>query len=172
MTIETFKYSIKKGNRFNDFLNYFISLTILFFGLYLLIRILYGSFHSSTSAGTLLRLIVSTSFCLMGLYGFWRIPKDYKITQIPSLKKTDEKWEIIDEYLSQQKIVTKSKRTNFIECRYRNNFFNLVDLSIYFDDEIFLFNTHSVNLTSFGFIDFGLTKRSTQKLKKHIQACL
>jgi hypothetical protein len=109
----------------------------------------------------------------MGSYGFWRITIDYKVTSIFSLKKTDEKWKIIDEYLSQLKIESKSLNMGIVECRYKNKFLNKVDLTISVDDEKYLFNAHGVDITEAGgFIDFGLTRRATKKLKKHIQACL
>lgn len=178
MTIEAFRKYIKKNrlnnliSRLNYLINYLICLVFKLAGIYLLFITLYDGFNTNNLTGIYIPIIGPIFLCFIGSYGFWRIPRDYEVTSIFSVKKTDEKWNIINDYLSQLKIESRSLTIGVVECRYKNKFFNRVDLTIYVDDEKFLFNAHGVDFGSGGFIDFGLTGRSKRKLKKYIQSCL
>ena len=110
---------------------------------------------------------------LPGLYGFWRIPKDYEVVYLSSNKPKLEKLEIVNRYLASLRIENQTITNDLIQCRYRTLFLNKVDLNIFIDEEKVLLNAQGVDQAGAkGFIDFGLTYRATRKLKDYMKASL
>ena len=174
MTIEQFNQKIKKRDKFDDLLNYLTCIAFIALGLFFLFEIIDDGFNTSiTGVEKYKGLFLPLIFILLGIYGFWRIPKDYEVINLRSNRSKDEKSKIVNDYLSNLKIEQKTVDNDFIECRYRNLFFNKVDLRIFIDEQGILFNAQGVDQSGAkGFIDFGLTRRATRRLKKHIKANL
>jgi hypothetical protein len=172
MTIEQFNQKIKKRDKFDNLFNYLICSVFIALGLFLLFKILDDGFNNSISGVERYEMLLLPLICILpGIYGFWRIPKDYKLNSIRSNKTIDEKLKIITEYLSDLKIEQKTVDNNFIECRYENIFLNKVDLRIFIDEQEILFNAQGVDQSgATGIIDFGLTSRATRRLKKYLKA--
>ena len=109
----------------------------------------------------------------LGVYGFWRIRQDYIITSFYSNASLDKKNKVVEEYLSNVKVLFRAKDGNYYSYRYRNKFFMLVDLRVYLDDDKILFNVmggHSSSLK--GIIDLGLTKRAIKRFENYLIDCL
>ena len=174
MTIEQFNQKIKKRDKFDDLLNYLTCIAFIALGLFFLYKIMEDGFNTSMKGVEKYKvLLLPLIFILPGIYGFWRIPKDYEVISIRSKKTKDEKLKIITDYLSDLKIEQKTVDNDFIECRYRNFFFNKVDLRIFIDEQEILFNAQGVDQSGAkGFIDFGLTRRATRRLKRYLHANL
>jgi len=174
MTKEQFTQRIKKRDKFDDILNYFVCVAFVLFGLCISYVIIDDDLNTSNIlTGKYKGLLISIYLILLGMYGFWRIPKDYEVMNIRSNKSKDEKSKIINDYLSNLKMEQKTVDNGFIECRYRNMFFNKVDLRIFIDEHGILFNAQGVDqYGGKGFIDFGLTRRATKRLEKYIRANL
>ncbi|WP_207420713.1 hypothetical protein [Desertivirga brevis] len=170
MTESEFKKKIRKGSRWDDGLNYIFCVFIVAFGLVFS----YNIYKNGITAPTGYRVLFIPLMCLVpGLYGFWRIPKDYEVFTIKSEKSIDNKRAIVDSYLSTLKVETITEDQGFITCRYRNAFFNKVDLSILIDEEKVLLSARGVDqYGGKGFIDLGLTYRASKKLRKYMQASL
>ncbi len=101
-----------------------------------------------------------------GLYGFYRIPQDYKITKIPSNKTILEKTAIIKKYLQDMKILEETLEVNYFQIRYTNKFFNLIDMFVFFDNNNFFINVRQK--ANNGYLDFGTGKRATRRIIKYI----
>jgi hypothetical protein len=102
-------------------------------------------------------------------YVLWRIPKEFMVTRIDSLKTVEEKRTIIEKYFADVKIVTKMIDNRFISICYQNKYFTRIDARFYIDDDKILFNVQGANTHQLkGVIDFGLTARATRRLEKYL----
>jgi hypothetical protein len=166
-----FKKVITHEHKTDNTANYVLSIAFICMGIYFLYKI-YADYDSTKGNAVFLILLLPFILFSTGFYGLWRISKDYIVTSISSTKTISEKENLIDKYfsISKHKIVWKEKRDDLIYIRYRNVFWNFVDLKIYIDDNKYIFNAQGADLTrSKGIIDFGLTKRANNKLKKYFQ---
>jgi len=173
MTDKQFKDTIRKPNKFDDALNYVICTVFIVAGVFFAYRI-YGDGFNQEQGLEKYKVLLIPLFCILpGLYGFWRIPKDYEVVCISSDKPKSEKLEIVNRYLLNLKVENQTVTDGLIKCRYRNVFFNKVDLNIYIDEEKVLLNAQGVDQAGAkGFIDFGLTYRATMRLEKYMKASL
>ncbi|MEK6482554.1 hypothetical protein WJR50_33810 [Catalinimonas sp. 4WD22] len=169
MTVDQFKQELKEPEKTNDILNYLVCVFFIGFGIWMIGDLIINDFYHPRHKGNYLILLAPLLSIIIGIYGFWRIPKDYQIGCINSVKTIDEKWMVINEYLSQLKIRSKKIENNQIECVYRNKFFNSLVISVYLDENKVLFNVQSLDSVNKGIIDFGLSKRATKRLKKFLE---
>ena len=173
MTYDQFKVTIRKQSKFDDTLNYVTCVAFIAIGLYFAYLIYVEGFDQEQGLEKYKLLFLPLIFILPGLYGFWRIPKDYEVVYIKSDRTKSEKLKIVDQYLSNLKVETQSVTNDLIKCRYRNVFFNKVDLNIFIDEKKVLLNAQGVDqVGSKGFIDLGLTYRASRRLKKYMKASL
>ncbi|WP_423149731.1 hypothetical protein [Rubrolithibacter danxiaensis] len=173
MTYDQFKNTIRRPSKFDDTLNYVTCIAFIAAGLFFAYRIYVDGFSHERGLEKYKILLLPLIFILPGLYGFWRISKDYEVVYISSDKPKSEKLEIINRYLSNLRVENQTITNDLIRCRYRNVFFNKVDLSIYIDEEKVLLNAQGVDQAGAkGFIDFGLTYRAARRLKTYMKASL
>jgi len=158
-----FRKLILKEHKTDNTVNYILCFALICMGIYFLFKIITDY---DPAKGNEVFLILLLPFILFsaGLYGLWRISKDYIITSVFSKKTISEKENIIDNYftISRHKLVLTEKKDDIIYIRYRN---------IFIDNDKYIFNAQGADLTSAkGIIDFGLTKRANIKLKKYLQS--
>ncbi|MBK9378237.1 MAG: hypothetical protein IPM86_08330 [Saprospiraceae bacterium] len=97
MTYEEFTNKFKKTNSFDKYWNYFISIAVIGVGLYFLYQLNFTEWYDlkKVTAGNIMPIWGINVFCglliLLGLYGFWRIPKTYEMTFIKSEFSIDKK---------------------------------------------------------------------------------
>lgn len=162
-----FKKAITFSSNSDNKFNYFLCATLIMIGLYFMIKFIvdYEEFKNKESLMTIILPLV------FAFYGLWRIPKDYIVSAISSRKPINEKESIINSYFttSKLKVIWSNKNENVIDIRYRNYYFNKVDLKVYIDNEKFLFNAQGTDITGAkGIWDFGLTNRANQKIKNFL----
>jgi hypothetical protein len=171
MSEEEFKEAITYEYKTDNTVNYILCIAIIILGVYFLYQI-YVDFESSQSKYAWLVLLLPLMLFSEGFYLLWRISKDYLISIVPSTKPISEKVTIIDDYLSLSKneIIWNERNYEIIQIRYKNRFYNYVDLNIYIDNEKFMFNAQGVDRRRpKGMIDFGLTKRANIKFKRFLR---
>jgi hypothetical protein len=162
MNYELFVTAVKGKDKITRFFNYVLCITVMLMGLYFLV-----DFNKSgkISADYFFLLLVA-----MGLYGFYRIPQDYKITSIASNKTVSDKAEIVKKYLEGKKLFEETIESNYFQIRYRNKYLTLIDMFIYIDNNYFYINVRQK--ASGGYLDFGIGKRATRKIITHIKDAL
>ena len=166
-----FRKLILKEHKTDNTVNYILCFALICMGIYFLFKII-TDYDPAKGNEVLLILVLPLFLFLAGFYGLWRISQDYIITSVLSTKTISEKENFIDNYLaiSRHKIVWRQKKDKINYIRYRNIFWNFVDLKIYIDNDKFMFNAQGADLTSAkGIIDFGLTKRANVRLKNYLQ---
>lgn len=125
-------------------------------------------FHSLTPAGRAVLPLYGAIFLIsIGSYGFWRIPKDYKVTKIVSDYPLEEKKQIIEDYILLVKGEHITMDEAIVKFQYRNTYWNSVNVHIAVDKDSFLLNAKSVGIGSSGFIDFGLGRRALKKVETY-----
>jgi len=171
MNESEFKKIITHEKKSDNTVNYILCTGLIIMGFYFLMKI-YNDFDPTKGNEVFLILPIPFILFCAGFYGLWRIPKDYFVSIVSSTQTISKKENLIDDYLklSKHKIIWREKTDNIIDVRYRNIFWNYVDLKIYVDNDKFMFNAQGADLTSAkGIIDFGLTRRANNKLMNFLQ---
>lgn len=106
---------------------------------------------------------------LLGLYGFWRIPKTYEITFIKSAYSIDKKREVVNQIIGDFKLNELEAIEQYRHFRYTGRFWNSFDIYIFYDSNNFYLNAQQIDFgNDGGFIDFGTSKRITNRFKNKI----
>ncbi len=170
MTVDQFKQKLEKSEKFSDVLNYLTCTFFIGFGFWMIGDLAINKFpYPETDYEKYLILLFPLAFLAIGIYGFWRIPKNYQIGCVYSSKTIEEKWTIVHEYLSHLNVKSKTTDDNQIECIYRNKYLNSLVVRIHLDDDKILYNVQSLDTGDKGIIDLGLSKRATKRLKKFLE---
>ena len=173
MTVQTFRNKITGVYKTDNVINYVTCIIFIFGGLFLLFKIIQGKYTHIQNSSALLVILIPLMPIALGVYGIWRIRQDYIVTSFYSNASIDKKSKVVDEYLSNVKVLFRSKDGNYYSYRYRNRFFMLVDLRVYLDDDKILFNVMGGDSSSLkGIIDFGLTKRAIKRFENYLIDCL
>jgi hypothetical protein len=177
MTYEDFSNRFKKTNSHDKIWNYFISLTVICLGLFFLYLLHFTQWYDPQKVTTKNATPIwgINVFCglliLLGLYGFWRIPKSYEMTAIQSALSIDKKHQIINQIISDFKLNELERGEQYRHFRYEGRFWNTFDIYIFYDTENFYLNAQQRDFgNDGGFIDFGTSKRVTTKIKNKIMA--
>lgn len=161
MTEEQFKKFITRPDKFDDYFNYLICGLACCGGIYF--QLAAFGFIKNREQETL-DIYAGVFLLFLGLYGIWRIPKDYKIIIILSNKTLEEKRQIIETYLETLNVRKRFVSGELFRIQYRNKYWNSIDLSIAYDEnQIFLSAKGADNHGGKGIIDFGLTRRALRK---------
>jgi hypothetical protein len=175
MTYEEFTNKFKKTNSFDKYWNYFISIAVIGVGLYFLYLLNFTEWYDlkKVTTGNIMPIWGIYVFCgfliLLGLYGFWRIPKTYEITFIKSDFSIDKKNQIINQIINDFKLNELEKDEQYRHFRYVGRFWNTFDIYIFYDTDSFYLNAQQIDFgNDGGFIDFGTSKRVTNKIKNKI----
>lgn len=179
MTAEDFESKFQKTNYFDKYWNYFISILVIGVGLYFLYLLNFTEWYDSKKTTTTNAMpiwgiyIFMVSLIALGLYGFWRIPQTYKITKIKSALSIEEKTLIIHNIISDFKLKELESDQQYRHFRYVGRFLNRFDIYIFYDLNNFHLNVQQIDSgNDGGFIDFGTSKRVTNKIKNKILAYL
>ena len=179
MTYQDFLTKFQKKNSFDRYWNYFISISIISAGLYFIYLLHFTDWYEvkkvTTKSIAPIWLINTGSifFILLGLYGFWRIPITYKVTFFESKVSIEEKNRIVNQIIKDFKLNELVNEEQYRHYRYVGRFWNSFDIYIYFDSNNFCLNAQQIEFgNNGGFIDFGTSKRVTNKIKRSIIAQL
>ena len=81
------------------------------------------------------------------------------VTKIRSNSSIEVKKRIIDRYILVAKGKQYTMTENIAKLQYRNKYWNSIDVHITIDEDSFLLNAKSAGSGSFGFVDFGISRR-------------
>lgn len=165
MTEQQFKNFIKRPDKIQDAMNYIFCILAIFGGLcFLSIALQIVTSRPKHD----LDIYAATFLLSLGVYGLWRIPKDYEITSINSDKTLEQKRQIAENYLLTLNVRSRFVSGDLYRIQYRNKFWNSVDLCLAFDEKQFFISAKGAdNYGGKGIIDFGLTRRATKKAKEY-----
>lgn len=105
--------------------------------------------------------LISFFFLLMSIYGFWRIPKQYSVTKIPSQQSVPEKEIVVGMLSSQFRRSALSKDDNVYILSYSGKFGYTLECTLVLKESCFLINVRS---PGGGFVDFGASRRATKEM--------
>ena len=177
MTYQEFQERIKKEDASNKYGNYFTAVLFLCIGLYFAYLVNFTNWYVEKQRTTENIVPIwmvhglAVSFVLAGLYGFWRIPQDYKITTISSKKSIAEKRQIMDQLKGDFKLFQQSEAENYGRYSYAKSFGVQFGIHILVDDKGFYLNAQRI-VHNGGIIDFGSSKRATDKIRNKILSYL
>jgi hypothetical protein len=179
MTYQEFLKKFKKTNSFDNKRNYFISITMICIGLFFTYLFVFTDWYESKDA-TMDNIIPRSGmyafnlfFILFGLYGFWRIPATYKFTLIESKHSIEQKSDMLNLLIADFKLKELEYDEQYRHYYYEGRFWNSFNVHVFFDSNNFYLNSHQLDVQdNGGFIDFGTSKRVTNKIKRKIIAQL
>lgn len=147
MTQENFIKNINDENKSGHIRNYI--------GLFIMpsIYIAYWYFRTPNKENFFTNFIsdhifILTLIVVYVIYSFWRIPQDNKIITIESNISEDEKHKIIKKILIDLNSDEVSNISNTYRVLYKKGLFSKILLSIFVDNNCFLYNTRTVLPTS------------------------
>lgn len=95
------------------------------------------------------------------------------MTFIKSELSIDKKNQIINQIISDFKLNELEREEQYRHFRYVGRFWNTFDIYIFYDTNNFYLNAQQIDFgNDGGFIDFGTSKRVTNKIKNKIIAFL
>lgn len=177
MTYEDFIKKFNKINLIDKYWNYIISIAVIGVGLYFLYLLNFTDWYevkeltTKNIAPTWLIYGMSGFFISLGLYGFWRIPKRYEITKIESRHSKIDKEHIINQLISEFKLNRLEKEDQYHHFTYRGRFLSPFDIYIFYDDNNIYLNAQQYDYNG-GYMDFGTSKRVTNKIKNKIHSLI
>ena len=179
MTFEDFTNKFRRINSFVKYWNYFISIGIMGFGLFFLYQLNFTEWYELKKLTTKNIMpmwgiyVMSGLFILLGLYGFWRVPKTYELTCIRSKLSIDKKDQIINQILNDFELQELERQEQYRHFKYTGPFLNKFDIYMFYDQSNFYLNAQQRDAgNDGGFIDFGTSKRVTQKIKSKLVSYL
>jgi hypothetical protein len=172
MTARDFEERIKKPYKTDNTMNYIVCLFLIAVGLFFLGKII-RDIDSFPYLAKFLVFILPLIFIIAGAYGIWRLRNTYRVQQIDSTESLEKKAQAVEKYLNQLKIERKRQDGNFISFRYRNKYLTSIDANVYYDNDKILYYAEGADLSGIrGIIDFGISKRATNRIGKYFKACL
>jgi hypothetical protein len=175
MTYEDFVTKFKKTNSFEKYWNYFISIAVIGIGLSALFLLHFTDWHENKKALNenimpVWGIDLSVGpLIFLGLYGFWRIPKTYKITSIKSDKTLAEKSNLINKIVAEFQFIILERKDQYYHFKYTGRFWTSFDIYCFYDAHNFYLNTQQIDSgNDGGFIDFGTSKRLNNKIKRKL----
>ena len=173
MTFENFQKRFHKKNTIDRYWNYLLSIAVIGIGVYFLYLLYYTDWYgikTETTENIAPKWFIncfSGFFISLGLYGFWRIPKIYEFTKIESCHSNTDKELVINELISEFKLNKLEKGDQYHNFRYKRGFFrHYFYIYIFYDDNNIYLNAQQYDYR--GYIDFGTSKRVTNKIKRKI----
>lgn len=164
-----FESIIRTKNKTSNRANYFFASLIVLLGL-IFFSIMIINFKDQK---TNLVFILPLMPILIGLYVINLIQKQYAVTEISSNLNIIDKTNLFNSTLDSYKVTNKTNIDDLTIISCRNKYFSGFDIYIYIDKEKYLFNVQTQDIGSIkGVIDFGLSKRVTNRLKEKIKAGL
>ena len=118
MNYEDFNNKLQKRSAIDKYWNYFISIGAILFGLYCLYKTHTIEFIDAYKAKhnkeypILAAYLITTGLTSLGLYGFWRIPKTYKVTKIKAEHSAEQKVQILLEKQDGERLETFDPELN------------------------------------------------------------
>jgi hypothetical protein len=173
MTYQDFLKKFRKINSFDKYWNYFLSFFIIGIGLFFIYDLLFTDNHETQTTENKVPkeyvYLLSCSFIVLGLYGFWRIPKTYQVNRIGSQLGINEKADILALLVTDFQLIELEREEQYRHFMYNGWLGNTFDIYTFFDTENFFFNVQQVDFGGVGgFIDFGTSKRVTRKIRNKI----
>ncbi len=177
MTYEKFKEKFKKSNSFDIYWSYFISIFLLGIGLFFLYLLNFTDWYelSKVTTKNIAPIWSIYFFCglliLIGLYGFWRIPKTFGITIIKSDFSIDEKKQIVNQIINDFDLNEVEREEQYLHLIYYGRYSSSFVIYLFYDSNNFYMNVHhAIIMNNGGFTDFGASKRVANKIKSKILA--
>lgn len=179
MTLKEFESKFRKENKQDNTWNYLISILAIIGGLFLFQKLALTNYYElkfEESNGK----ILSKNFLnfspliliIIGIYGFWRIPKLYSLTRVKCKRNRDENELLIEKCAQKFNMKLIEREEEFYSYLYVGKFRN--PFHIYFfaeENENILLNVQQIDYDG-GFIDFGTSNRVKNKIIKEIKnAC-
>lgn len=159
MTSAELRKKLKKAGVIRYGLHYFLCICVLVFACFILKEaILNPGFRKG--------YLISLCFFLMGIYGFWRIPLDYSVTEILCEETLAEKEAFVLVTSSQLRGTLTTIEGHLHEISYSGKFDYRLKCTLFFDEKSFLINVRSRGP---GFIDFGVSHRATKEMIEKIK---
>ena len=173
MTIKEFQEKFDKSNKFVKYWNYSICVVVIIGAPFFLVSIMTLDTLDEMPIGIKFFLFGFTAFFMsLGIYGFWRIPLIYKLTEIETKKSTPENIKLIEEIKEKLDLILIDRDSNYFIFDFKGKFWNRIPVYIFVDQNRIYLNVQSrdYGIDKSGFIDFGVSKRVRRKIENEIKA--
>lgn len=175
MKLNEFESRFKNENKFDNYRNYIISSLAVIGGLFILYKLSLTEYYElkflEKKGKILSKNIIYLSgivLMLIGIYGFWRIPKLYKLYVINTTSDTSINKELITEISNKFKMELCENEHNYYCFIYYGKFKNPFNIYFFLEKNKIFLNVQQIDYNG-GFIDFGTSKRVRNQIVKEIK---
>lgn len=168
MTQEEFESKFKKSTRFDRYYYHALCFAIIGFSLFVLFKLLTDKDSNSDKTPP---YIGSIGFLLLSVYGLFVLTKRYQLeywkNNLPKEINIELLNRVCTELLRKNIII----EDNYIHFTYSTSWWRMsYDVHLFADENIIVINVVSVSTGDGGFIDFGASKRTQNKILNLIKA--
>lgn len=170
MKLNDFKLKFKNKNKFDNNWNYIISSLAIIGGLFILYKLSLTEYYElkfSEKKGKILSKNViyfsGIMLILIGVYGFWRIPKLYKLYVINTNYDISKNKELITEISNKFRMELLENKNNYYCFIYYGKFKNPFNIYFFLENDKIFLNVQQIDYDG-GFIDFGNSKKVMSKI--------
>lgn len=164
MTIEEFQNKFKKNKRFDKYWYHGLCFATIGFALFMLFSLLSDTNIKFTGDKTI-HYIGFVILLLMGIYGLFVLRKTYKLSYWDNNLTKEKNIELINSTCSELLNSTIKLDDNFTYFIYRKSWWRTpYEVQLFADNNIIAINVEGVDTSDGGFIDFGASKRTQNRI--------
>ncbi len=176
MNYKEFKNKFNKVNSFDKYWNYFIAVSVILGGLFLLCTLIFSDWYDlkyiekrgKISSKNLIYLL-SIFLISIGLCGFWKIPLLYKIYKTKANSDFESNEQLVKDIAKSMNMILIENQQGYYYYRYKGKFWNLLDIYFFIENEYIYLNIQQTDyFYKGGFIDFGTSEKVKNKIVKKI----
>ena len=166
MTFEEFENKFKRNIRFDKYWYYGLCYFTIGFGLFMLTALLTNSFIKFSGNKTF-HYSLYCFLILLGIYGLFVLKKKYNLTIWENNLTKDKNIELIQLAFSTLNNSTIQVTDNYVHFIYRKSWWRLpYEIHLFADNNLIAINVEGQDNYDGGFIDFGASKRTQNKILK------
>ena len=166
MTFDEFENKFKKNNRFDKYWYQGLCYLTIGFGLFMLTSLATNSFIKFSGN----RTFHYSGFCLLtllGIYGLFVLRNKYRLTIWENSLTKDKNIELLQDAISSLTNSTFQITDNYVHFIYRKSWWRLpYEIHLFADNNLIAINVEGQDNYDGGFIDFGASKRTQNKILK------
>jgi hypothetical protein len=166
MTFDEFENKFKRNVRFDKYWYHGLCYLTIGFGLFMLFALLTNSFIKFSGNRTF-HYFMFSFLTLLGIYGLFVLRKKYNLTIVENSLTKEKNMELLQFAYSTLTNSTAQISDNYVHFIYRKSWWRLpYEIHLFADNNLIAINVDGQDNYDGGFIDFGASKRTQNKILK------
>ena len=171
MTTKELQEKLEKENKSDKVWNYFMCVFVIIGGPYFLIKLItLDNWEQSPLEVKIFFFMLVAFFVGLGVFGFWRIPLAYKLTEIKTELNQKQNSEIITKLPNTLRMNLIESENNYSKYSFQDRFWDKKTVHLLAENDKILINVQTRDYGGDGgFLDFGRAKRGVRIISNEIK---